>query len=174
MRSQRVAAVLSRRRGLIRFTPRRARALMLFDPFAFGARLPQKRVAVPRPCVTASLLPCAVVKAPVSKPDSCPESRGLYFYPESPHLSGFSLWSSTPDRRLFRSALLRRLRREAIADAAHGQQVHGVGGVVFDVTAQPDDEVVYGARVCVLAQVPDLFEYLAARDRKSVGEGKSV
>src|ERR1044072_6659529 len=82
MRSQRVAAVLSRRRGLIRFTPRRARALMLFDPCAFGARLPQKRVAVPRPCVTASLLPSAVVKAPVSKPDSCPVSRGLHFTPK--------------------------------------------------------------------------------------------
>src|SRR5205085_9153781 len=62
------------------------------------------------------------------------------------------------------SPLARRLRDEAVADAAHGQQVPGVGRVVLDVTSEADDEVVYGARVGVLVQVPDLFEYLPARD----------
>src|SRR2546423_15542027 len=60
--------------------------------------------------------------------------------------------------------LPRGLRDEAVADAADGQEVFGVGGVVLDVAAEADDEGVYGARVCVLAKGPDLFEYLTARD----------
>ena len=39
-----------------------------------------------------------------------------------------------------------------------------VGGVVFDVSAESDDEVVDGAGVGVFVDVPDLFEDLFAGD----------
>src|SRR5260370_3841608 len=53
---------------------------------------------------------------------------------------------------------------ETVADAADGDQVLGVGGVVFDVTAEADDEVVDGAGVGVFVDAPDLFEDLLAGD----------
>ena len=40
----------------------------------------------------------------------------------------------------------------------------GVGGVVFDVAAETDDEVVDGASVGVFVDAPDLFEDLLAGD----------
>ena len=53
---------------------------------------------------------------------------------------------------------------EAIAYAADGLQVDGGCGVVFDVSAETDDEVVDGAGVGVLVDSPDLFEDLLAGD----------
>lgn len=53
---------------------------------------------------------------------------------------------------------------EAVADAADGEQVGGFGGVVFDITAQADDEVVDGAGVGVLVDAPDVFEDGGSRD----------
>src|ERR1039458_3824656 len=47
---------------------------------------------------------------------------------------------------------------ETVGDAADGGEVDGVGGVVLDVAAEADDEVVDGAGVGVFADVPDLFE----------------
>jgi len=47
---------------------------------------------------------------------------------------------------------------EAVADAADGGEVDGVGGVVFDVAAKTDDEVVDGSGIGVLVDSPDLFE----------------
>src|SRR6266571_1816239 len=42
------------------------------------------------------------------------------------------------------TCLLIRVGEEAVADAAHGEEVLWVGGVVFDVAAEADDEVVEG------------------------------
>ena len=56
------------------------------------------------------------------------------------------------------------LGEEAVADAANGDEVLGVGGVVFDVAAEADDEVVDGAGVGILVDAPDLFEDLLAGD----------
>src|SRR5260370_22532125 len=53
---------------------------------------------------------------------------------------------------------------EAVADAADGDEVLGVGGIVFNVAAEADDEVVDGAGVGVLVGAPDLFEDLFAGD----------
>ena len=47
---------------------------------------------------------------------------------------------------------------EAVADAADGGEVLGVGGVVLDVAAEADDEVVDGAGVGVGVDAPDLLE----------------
>ena len=47
---------------------------------------------------------------------------------------------------------------EAVADAADGGEVGGVGGVVLDVAAEADDEVVDGAGVGVGVEAPDLLE----------------
>jgi hypothetical protein len=53
---------------------------------------------------------------------------------------------------------------EAVADAAHGDEVVGVGGIIFDVTPQAHDEVVDGAGISVFMDAPDLFEDLLAGD----------
>jgi hypothetical protein len=53
---------------------------------------------------------------------------------------------------------------EAVAYPTHGDEVLRVGGVVFDVAAESDDEVVDGAGVGVFVDVPDLFEDLFAGD----------
>ena len=54
---------------------------------------------------------------------------------------------------------------EAIAYAADGLQVDGGCGVVFDVSAETDDEVVDGAGVGVLVEIPDVVEDGFAGDR---------
>ena len=41
------------------------------------------------------------------------------------------------------------------------------GGVVFDVTAQANDEVVDGPRIGIFVQTPNLFEHRFAGDRLS-------
>src|ERR1017187_5444332 len=51
-----------------------------------------------------------------------------------------------------------RVGEEAVADAADGEQVLWVGGVVLDIAAEADDEVVDGAGVSVFADVPHLLE----------------
>ena len=61
---------------------------------------------------------------------------------------------------------------EAVADAADGGEVDGVGGVVLDVAAEADDEVVDGAGVGVFADAPDLFEDLLAGDDVAGAEGE--
>ena len=48
--------------------------------------------------------------------------------------------------------------KETIANAAHGFQENRLGGIVFNVTAQPDHEVVDGPCVRVLVHPPDLFQ----------------
>src|SRR4051812_48738087 len=54
--------------------------------------------------------------------------------------------------------------KEAVADAPDCDEVLGGGGVVFDITTQPDDEVIDGTSIGILVDAPDLFEYLFARD----------
>jgi len=51
---------------------------------------------------------------------------------------------------------------EAVADAADGCEMLRVGGVVFDIAAEADDEVVDGAGVGVFVDAPDLFENVFA------------
>jgi hypothetical protein len=53
---------------------------------------------------------------------------------------------------------------EAVADAAYGDEVVGVRGIIFDVTPQADDEVVDGAGISVFVDAPDLFKNLLAGD----------
>src|SRR5271154_1013627 len=53
---------------------------------------------------------------------------------------------------------------EAIADTADGGQVFGLGGILFDVAAEADDEIINGAGVGVFVQAPDIFEDGLARD----------
>src|SRR3954469_18200998 len=57
---------------------------------------------------------------------------------------------------------------EAIPDAADGYQIPRLGRIVLDVAAEPDDEVVDGARVRILAHFPDLFENLLPRHRSAL------
>src|SRR5215469_4885361 len=57
-----------------------------------------------------------------------------------------------------------RIRDETVANAADGDEVLRVGGVVFDVAAEADDEVVDGAGVGVFVDTPDLLEDLFAGD----------
>jgi hypothetical protein len=49
-------------------------------------------------------------------------------------------------------------RKESIADAAHGFEEDRLGGIVLNITAQPDHEVVDGPCVRVLVHPPDLFQ----------------
>ena len=56
------------------------------------------------------------------------------------------------------------LGEEAVADAADGEEVAGGGGVVFEVAAKADDEVVDGAGVGVFMHAPDFFEEVFAGD----------
>src|SRR5690348_16657668 len=71
------------------------------------------------------------------------------------------MWSVAPGARAA-SLLGRRRRDEAVADASHREHVTGLGGLGLDVLAQPDDEVVDGARVGVLAEAPDVLEHRLA------------
>ena len=50
------------------------------------------------------------------------------------------------------------LWNEAIAYAADRQQMSWLSGIVFNVTPQANDEIVDGAGVCVLVQIPHLLE----------------
>ena len=61
-------------------------------------------------------------------------------------------------------------REKTIADAANGLQKHRLGGIVFNVTAQADHEVVDGTRVGVLAHSPYLLQQLLAGDDASLVE----
>ena len=54
---------------------------------------------------------------------------------------------------------------ELVADAANGEQQLRLRRIVLQVAAQPDDEVVDGARVGVLVQVPHVLEDRLARHR---------
>ena len=54
--------------------------------------------------------------------------------------------------------------QETIADAAHGLKKNRLSGIVFNVTAQANHEVVDGARIRILVHSPDLFQQLLARD----------
>ena len=62
--------------------------------------------------------------------------------------------------------------KETIADAAHRLQKDRLGGIVFNITAQADHEVVDGARVGVLAHPPDLLQQLLAGDDAALVEDK--
>ena len=61
---------------------------------------------------------------------------------------------------------------EAVAYAAYGDQVVGVGGVVFNVAAETDDEVIDGAGVGVFVDAPDLFEDLFTGDDLALAVGE--
>jgi len=52
----------------------------------------------------------------------------------------------------------RHARKETVADAAHGFEEDGLGGIVLNVAAQPHHEVINGPRVRVLVHPPDLFQ----------------
>ena len=54
--------------------------------------------------------------------------------------------------------------KKTIADPAHRLEKDRVGGIVFDITAQPDHKVVDGAGVGVLVHPPHLLQQLLARD----------
>src|SRR5215467_16388867 len=53
---------------------------------------------------------------------------------------------------------LLRLCHEPISHSPHSEKVAGIGGIVFDIAAQTDDEIVDGPGVCVFMQAPDFFE----------------
>src|ERR1700759_4364308 len=59
---------------------------------------------------------------------------------------------------------LGRRRKEAIADTADGLQMDGLRGIIFDVAAQANDEVVDSAGVGVFTHAPYLLQQLLARD----------
>ena len=63
---------------------------------------------------------------------------------------------------------------EAVADAADGGEVLRVCGVVFDITAEADDEVVNRAGVCVLVDTPHLFEDVFAGDDLAFAFGEEA
>jgi len=68
--------------------------------------------------------------------------------------------------------MILRVGEEAVAYASYGEEVLGGGGVVFDVTAETDDEVVDGAGVGVFVDAPDLLEDLFAGDDLTVAVGE--
>src|SRR5947209_15146477 len=45
-----------------------------------------------------------------------------------------------------------------VSQAAHREQVFWFRRLVFYIAAQPDNEIVDGAGVCILVQVPDIFK----------------
>src|SRR5439155_14728529 len=53
---------------------------------------------------------------------------------------------------------LLRLCHKSISHSTHREQMARLGGIVFDIAPQADDEIVYGARVCVFVQAPDFFQ----------------
>ena len=57
-----------------------------------------------------------------------------------------------------------RLSYKLIAKSAHGKQMSGLGRLFFNVTAQPDDEIIDGARVSIFFQVPNLLQDFLARN----------
>ena len=56
------------------------------------------------------------------------------------------------------------LGEEPIAYAADREEMLRLGGIFFDVAAEADDEIVYGAGVGVFVEAPDVFEDGFARD----------
>src|SRR5438874_10474816 len=66
-----------------------------------------------------------------------------------------AVFSPSRSRRL---AMLLRLRHESVSHSTHREQVARLGGIVFDIAPQADDEIVYRARVCVFMQAPDFFQ----------------
>ena len=60
--------------------------------------------------------------------------------------------------------------QKTIADAAHSLEKNRLGGIVFNVTAQTNYEVVDGARIRILVHPPDLFQQLLAGDDSSLVE----
>src|SRR5215813_13385142 len=56
------------------------------------------------------------------------------------------------------------IRFESVSDSANCEQMPGARRIVFDITAQADDEVVNGAGVSVFAEAPDLIENWFSRD----------
>ena len=60
--------------------------------------------------------------------------------------------------------MLVRIGHEAVTDAAHGLEVPGRGGIFLDVAAQPHDEVVDGAGVSVLADMPRTYSRSSLRE----------
>ena len=72
-------------------------------------------------------------------------------------MAAFDIQHSEPELRYFG------VRDELVADAADGQQVARACGFLLDVLPQARDEVIDGARVGVLAQVPHVFEHALAR-----------
>src|SRR5579864_2008566 len=71
-------------------------------------------------------------------------------------------------RKLLKRSFLFRIRQKPVAYAANGKQVARLGGIVFDVTPQPNHEIVDGAGVGVLVQVPNFLENLFARNHAAV------
>ncbi len=59
---------------------------------------------------------------------------------------------------------------KSVPHASHGDEVLGVGGVVFDVAAEADDEVVDGTGVGVFVDAPDLLEDALCVRRSGPGD----
>src|SRR5438132_1634375 len=62
---------------------------------------------------------------------------------------------------------LPRFGHETITYSTHREQMAGVGWIVFDVTPQPDDEVIDSTSVGIFLQSPNLLKNGFARDYAS-------
>ena len=60
--------------------------------------------------------------------------------------------------------------QEPIADTAHRLQKYGFGGIVLNITAQPDHKVVDGPGVSIFMDPPDLLQQFFARDNAALIE----
>src|SRR5579872_7343486 len=60
-----------------------------------------------------------------------------------------------------------RFRYEPISHPANGQQMFWIGRIVFNVTPQTHDEIIYRAGVSVFMQSPDFFQNCFARNNSA-------
>src|SRR5512141_2682181 len=65
-------------------------------------------------------------------------------------------------------SLLFRLRDKAIADPANREQMSRFRGIVFNIAAQANDEIVDGASIGVFVQSPHFFKNRFAGDDPSL------
>src|SRR5579872_1017677 len=61
----------------------------------------------------------------------------------------------------------RRFRYEPISHATDSQQMFRLGRIVFNVTPQTHDEIIYRASVSVFMQSPDFFQNCFARNNSA-------
>lgn len=93
----------------------------------------------------------------VTNGDGASVSRSCWLQPK--------LWGKTAERS-------GRIGDKAISDATHGEEVLGMGRIIFDIPTEANDEIINRSSVGIFMNPPDLFENFFARDDLALAFGK--